>query len=326
MDKTVHEPAKKWHNADAMIFPFWAIVAIGGHVANGAAFVIDKTLLTSSFKRPATYATIVGILSAIAVAVLPFGFRGQIPPATLLAILISGVTFILALWSFFAALAKGEASRVVPVVGSLIPILTLVGTWTLLGERLSTSQFIGFALLITATIILSGGSAKSKLAPSTILLAILAALSFAVSFVAGKISYDAIGFLTAFGCSRLIGTATALVILAFDPGAREEVSRAFTITKGPTVQKTMRKAPTALVLTGQSLGAGGLVLVQYATSLGSAAIVNALQAIQYAFLVLAAFILAKRAPNLLGEDLTVKTILRKSSAIIIVAAGLWLVV
>jgi hypothetical protein len=54
--------------------------------------------------------------------------------------------------------------------------------------------------------------------------------------------------------------------------------------------------------------------------------VNALQAIQYALLVLIAFIFAKRAPRLLGEDLTPATVIRKSVAIVIVAIGLWFVV
>jgi uncharacterized membrane protein len=308
-----------------MSFPFWALIAIAGHAANGAAFVIDKTLLTSSFKRPATYAAIVGILSAIAAVLIPFGSRGTIPPAAFLAMLISGVTFVLALWAFFAALAEGEASRVVPVIGSLIPILTLIGTATLLGEHLSALQGVGFSLLITATIVLSGGSVKSRLAPRTVFLAALSALGFAATSVAGKISYDAVGFFTAFGGSRLIGTGTTFAILAYDSSARREVATALGLSKKKPSPKR-KNAPTALVFIGQSLGAAGLVLTQYATSLGSAAIVNALQAIQYAFLVIAAFILSKRAPRLLGEDLTPRAVARKTAAIAIVALGLWLVV
>jgi hypothetical protein len=54
--------------------------------------------------------------------------------------------------------------------------------------------------------------------------------------------------------------------------------------------------------------------------------VNALQAVQYAFLVLVAFVLRKRAPALLGERLTPSIIVWKLIAIGIVAAGLWLIV
>jgi len=309
-----------------MSFPIWSLVAIGGHVANGAAFVIDKTLLSSSFKRPATYATIVGVLSAIGGLLIPFGGEIKITPMAFLAILVAGVTSILALWAFFGALAKGEASRVVPVVGSLIPILTLVGTTTIIGERLAPHQYAGFALLIAATFMLAGGAAKSKLSPRALALAVIAAIAFAISSVAGKISYDAAGFLAAFGSARLVGTATACAILAFDGATRREVATAVGLATPPTPRNARRSSPTVLIMIGQSLGAAGLVLVQYAISLGSASIVNALQAIQYAFLVLAAFVLAKRAPTLLGEDLTVQTIIRKSTAIAIVAAGLWLVV
>ena len=39
-------------------FPAWFFWALAGHLANGVAFIIDKTLLGKSFKRPATYAGI----------------------------------------------------------------------------------------------------------------------------------------------------------------------------------------------------------------------------------------------------------------------------
>ena len=58
----------------------------------------------------------------------------------------------------------------------------------------------------------------------------------------------------------------------------------------------------------------------------SVAIVNALQAVQYAFLVLAGFILHKKAPRLLGEKLDRRTVSVKVGALIITAIGLALVV
>ncbi len=307
-------------------FSAWAVWAIIGHLANGGAFIIDKMLLRKSFSRPTTYAGIVGLIGVFGFVLLPF----VVPVGSALAwgwIIVSGASFVISLLLFFAALASGEASRVVPVIGSLIPILTLVGTWSLLGECLTPTQSVGFALLIVATVILSGGSSKSRLSSRTIWLAVASATMFAVSFIAGKASYEAVGFLTAFAYARIAGAATAAILLASDPSAFVEVKRAFfphSVRSRSSAKK--RNSAAILVLVGQGMGALGFVLVQYATSIGSAAIVNALQAVQYAFLVLVAFALARHAPKLLNEDLTTKTIIRKSIAILFVAAGLWLVV
>lgn len=306
--------------------PTWVLVALGGHIANGAAFVIDKSLLSKSFRRPATYAGIVGLLGIFAVILFPFGVH---LPSTggWVWILISGSTFVLALWAFFSALSMGEASRVVPIIGSLIPILTLIGTASLLGERLLQNQAIGFSLLIVATIILASGKAKSRLTRKTILMSVGAAALFAISFITVKLGYESDGFITIFTFSRLVGVITAIIVLTFDEPAYMEVKAAIIPKrKKSAIQKKNDRVALVLILTAQSLGAGGFVLVQYAISLGSAAIVNALQAVQYTFLVLAAFVFAKKAPDLLGEDLTVATVIRKSIAIFIVAAGLWLVV
>jgi hypothetical protein len=115
------------------------------------------------------------------------------------------------------------------------------------------------------------------------------------------------------------------LILLSDPRALREVGRAFFGGKknadGPS-----GKLAGIMVLVGQTLGGLGFVGVQYATSQGSAAIVNALQAVQYAFLVLVAFLFRKKAKTLLGEDLTPGAVIRKLIAIAVAAAGLWLVV
>ena len=304
--------------------PVWIVWALLGHLANGAAFVLDKTLLRKSFKRPATYSGLIGLLGFLALVLIPFGVHLPGPTGGIW-IAVSGITFVVSLWLFFDALKSGEASRVVPIIGSLIPVLTLVGTSVFLGERFAGKTLLGFATLVLATIILSGAGsrAKGKLESRTLMIAGISALLFAVSSVTIKLAYDSDGFVTSFMFSRLIGIPTAFAILALDGKALLELKAAIF----PTNQSGGKgRTAIVLVLVAQSLGAAGFVLVQYAISLGSAAIVNALQAIQYAFLVVIAFVFAKKAPDLLGEELTRSVMIRKLIAIGFVAIGLWLVV
>ena len=44
----------------------WFLLAIIGHLSNAIAFVVDKTLLNSTFKRSATYAALIGGFSFVA--------------------------------------------------------------------------------------------------------------------------------------------------------------------------------------------------------------------------------------------------------------------
>lgn len=302
--------------------PSWFFFALLGHLANGAAFIIDKTLLQSSFKRAATYASLIGMLSVVAIVLIPFGVH--LPTITQGALMaVSGITFVISLWAFFKALGEGEASRVVPIIGSLIPIATLVGTTLFLGETLSQNQLIGFGLLLVATIILSGGGAKNRLKPATLGIAVLAAMLFAVSSITIKAAYDTDGFLTTFTVSRLFAALTGASLLLIDRKALTELTASFGKKKKSTGPV---KNAFAWVLAAQVLGGIGFLGVQYATSLGSAALVNALQAVQYALLVLVAFVLKRIAPTLLGENLRPGIILQKSIAILLVAIGLWLVV
>ncbi len=302
----------------------WFFFAVIGHLANGVAFIIDKILLRTAFSRASTYAGLVGILSIVVFFAAPWVQHWPQGLTWLLAI-TSGAMFVLALWSFFAALARAEASRIVPIVGSLIPILTLAGAFTFLGERLTDKTFVGFALLILATIILSRGG-NGRPTRTAVWLAVTSAFLFAISSVTGKAAYDAAGFLGAFVTSRLAAAGMAFLLLAFiDPRAGREVLQILQPKRSASSQQ--RSASTAwLAMFGQGLGAVGFLFVQWATAQGSASVVNAMQAIQYSLLVLVAFALRHRSPHLLGETFTRNVVVMKTLALALAAAGMFLVV
>lgn len=303
----------------------WLIFAVVGHLSNGVAFIIDKALLSTAFKRSATYAGMVGILSVFTLIAIPW-VKIWPQDTTLIVAVFSGVTFIFALQTFFAALARAEASRVVPIVGSLIPVLTLTGTYFFLGERLTGAQLLGFLFLVVATAILSSSGGVKRPDARTIVLAITSAVLFAAGSVSAKAVYDQVGFLSGLVVTRIAAAATALLIITLlDPLAGRELLSM--VKKSPAKNKKVKlRHAAALAVLGQSMGAAGFLLVQLGTARGSAAIVNALQSVQYAFLVLAAFVLHKRAPQLLKENLQPKFVIIKIVALIITAIGLMLVV
>ena len=307
-----------------------------GHAANGVAFIIDKILLNNAFKRSATYAGLVGLLSIAAIVLIPWV---EVWPSgmTLILTIVSGVAFTTALWTFFAALSRGEASRVVPVISAFIPMLTLAGTTIFLHERLGTYELIGFFLLIAATVILSSGKSSERLTKQALILSGSSALLFAIMSVTIKAIYDDVGFLSGFVSTRVIAAITALIIVVIiDVKAGEEIMSIFGLKKtqpqSKSAQKSMDgfkikpKTAALLAIFGQTMGGLGFVGVQYAISIGSAAIVNSLQVMQFALLVAVAFIFKSKAKTLLGESLNKSVILKKALALIIMAVGLGLIV
>lgn len=300
----------------------WLIAAIGGHLLNAGAFIIDKSLLSTAFKRSGTYATVIGLFSSTILVLLPF-VNPNIPADAWAAVAIFGSVFVLAIWAFFEALSRAETSRVVPVVGSLIPVFTLIDSAIFVNERLAPRVLFGLVFLLAATFLLTQGGDKAKqLKASTLGLCVFASFMFAASSVSGKYAFSHVPFLDAFVLSRIFSIVIALAIPLFLPTVRAELAsmiRPVEKGSGP------RPKHVALMLIGQACGALGFVGVQYAISLGSATIVNALQAVQYAAIVLIAWFGGKRLAALLKEDRSLQTILLKSFAIVLVAIGLALV-
>lgn len=298
----------------------WILLAIIGHLANAAAFVIDKTLLSSTWKSSATYAALIGGMSAVVLLASPWVETWPTGRALISSAIFGGV-FVLALWAFFEALSRAEASRVVPIVGSTIPILTLLGTATLLGEKLTTRIGLGFVCLLIATWILSRGSRRGKLGASTILVALLSATLFAVASVAGKDAFTQSSFLGVFVLSRGVAALVAVILGFSVQGARKELRSLFS----PKKRSSAPPGSLGLTIVGQASGSLGFVLVNAAIAAGSAALVNALQAVQYATIVLVAWLGGTRLQKILKEDVSRQALILKGGAILLVGFGLWLV-
>lgn len=299
----------------------WLVAALVGHLLNAVAFIIDKALLSTAFKRSGTYAAVIGLLSSTILILLPLVNPNQTPEAWL-AIGIFGSVFIIAMWAFFEALSRAETTRVVPVVGSLIPVFTLIDSAIFVNERLAPRILIGLAFLLAATLLLTrGGERKRRLDLSTLGLCVSAAFLFAASSVSGKYAFSHVPFMDAFVLSRVFSIIIALAIPLFIPAVRHEIR---SLIK-PIPGQNAKPKHAALMFVGQAFGALGFIGVQYAISLGSATVVNALQAVQYAAIVLVAWFGGTRLAALLKEEHTQKTILLKAVAIILVGIGLALV-
>lgn len=291
--------------------PLWLLVVILAHLLNAVAFLVDKFLLSRAVPKPAVYAFFVGMLGAITFVLLPLDFALPTGPQALLD-LAAGATFVFALLCFFSALQRGEASRIVPYIGGTIPIWTLVFAYLALGERLTSRELIAFAVLVLGSALIAReGSRVGTRRGHAYAIASFAAVFFALSTVLMKVIFLHQAFIPGFVWSRAGAVIAALAILLHAP------SRAAIIQP----QQRPRGSLLTLFIGGQLAGAVGFLTLQYAVSLASPTLVNALQGVQYAFIFVLILTLG-RTFSQLRERLTRAIVLQKVAAIVVIAVGL----
>jgi len=235
----------------------------------------------------------------------------------------------------YEALKQGEASKVVVVIGGIVPIFTIIFSVIFLDQKFSNNQWLGLLFLISGTLIISFIVSKRKklsifieklknvfwgtYKKRWIFLSIIAALFYSLFFITTKYAYSQQSFLSSFLWIRLGGLFVSLLFLV-DKDSRKEIFKSF-IKK----EKTPAKIGKGFVLVNQLIGSLAFIIQNYAVYLGPVAIINALQGVQYAFLLIIGIFFSLFYPKILKEDISKKTLIKKILAILIIAFGLYFI-
>lgn len=295
----------------------WLLIVIIAHFLNAINFIIDKLLLSKFVRSPIVYAFIIGILGILVVALVPFGFTW--PGYTALAWdFLTGIFFIFALLLFFSALQIGETSRVVPLLGGCIPVFTLVLSYIFLGERLAPKEYLAFVFLVIGSVVITlnktSSAKKKELIRKGYIYTLLSALFFAVSFSLTKYTYEHQPLITAFVLTR-VGSFITVLFFLFWPKNRANIKLIF---------KGVPFKIKASFLSNQLLGALAFMLLNYAISLSRVSLINALQGVQYLFIIGFMIYLVKKYPKLFKEAINLKIILQKGAAVLAIFIGLFM--
>lgn len=293
----------------------WLIVVITAHALNAVNFVVDKFLLGKSIKDTFVYTFAIGVLGLLVLLLIPFGF--EYPGLFLLLVnLFTGVVFIFGLMFFFSSLKQNEASRIVPLIGSSIPIITFFLSFVFLKERLSAPEILAFLFLVLGTYLITQDihGHQRSLTLKGMWVAFAAAFFFAIAFVLNKYAFNTQLFLSAFIWIR-IGSFLAVCVFLVKRKHRKAVTH--------TWKSTDRKIRT-LFLMNQGIGALAFLLISYAISLASVTLVNALQGVQYGILLIFVVFLSRFYPNLLKEKIERGVVLQKTFAVICISFGLFI--
>lgn len=307
----------------------WLPVALAAYLILAVVNLLDKFLVDNVIRSSRAYAFAACVLGLIVFVIAPWylvwpgwgGFAHN---------LFNGALFAAALWALYSALRRGEASRILVFVGGMTPMFTLIFSLLFFGTRFSPGEWTGLALILVGIFLIAFlPVSRSYLARvfskfhftqdervGGLWIALLSALAYALYFISTKDAYSSQPFLSAFIWTRL-GAVLAVLLFLLRRVDRRAISCLFS-RSDPGHNKL-------LVVFNQMMGATGFILQNYAVFLGSVVIVNALQGVQYAFLLIISAGLALWAPRLLRETFSWRIVIQKSLAIGAIIAGLYFI-
>jgi drug/metabolite transporter (DMT)-like permease len=218
------------------------------------------------------------------------------------------------------ALSSRETTRIAPFIGALIPIFTFIVEYFVLGVAFSPLYSVAFIVLVVGTLVvaldLDTPSGKQHQTSRKDLLPWIygsaASALFAISFVFSKLVYEQEPFWSGFVWIRLASFVTVLFFL-LSPRIRRAVWEARTL---------FATRNGAVYLSSQIVGAAAFIFINIALTSAPASLVNALQGVQYAFLILLVLVANVVAPKLVKEAMGKKTLLVRSVGVLIIGFGL----
>ncbi|MFA7244637.1 MAG: DMT family transporter [Candidatus Magasanikbacteria bacterium] len=294
---------------------FWFLIALIGYICFAVIFILDKIIVSEKLSKPVVYTFYSTIFMFAALLAWPFAQFALLSGFDWLWALLSGLSFGFGLWTLFNALKNDETSHISPFNGAFVTIFVYFLSNLFLGENLSQFKQAGVIILVFAALLLSFQKTKNKKSFSLgFLWAIISGLFFAISHVSAKYLYDIYPFLVALIWSKAFVGLIGLVTLFF-PSVRQSFK------KQENVEKTKNKNAFSLIIFDKLLSIVAVICIQYAISIGSVTIVNALIGVQYVLMFVFILILSKFAPKLFNEYFTKKELAIQTIAIILVIIG-----
>ncbi len=307
------------------------------YLLNALAVLANKFLLNKAIPDPLVYVFYISVVSLFAVLVLPFTNTPAL--STFYLASVSTVLWTLGAYFMFKALKLGNVSRVIPIIGTLIPLFLLifaVGTGTITTTQTWAVWFLvaGIVFLTitdwqarlpaperppATTVACRAGSdgGQGKFSIREIVFELLSAGLFAVSYVFLRQAYLSLDFFSVLIWSRLILLPLCLIMLII-PALRRKI-----ITSNGLKINFFSK-PGLVFLGGQLSGASSEFLLLFSISLANPALVNSLQGTQYVFLLIFALVLGREYPKVFEEKYTFKELIVKVIGIGLLSFGIYL--
>ena len=260
---------------------------------NSLSVVANKFLLNKAIPDPLIYIFYISLLSLLSLLALPFTLYPS--PFVLILASISTLLWTLGAYLMFKALKLGQVSRVIPIIGTLIPLILLICAsrnsaininqiWAILFliilgfQRITSNEFWTILILIFGMIVLTAPDLKGRITKAEVINELLSALSFALSYMLLREAYLRMNFLSVIVWSRLILIPLVLILGSFLSLQGTKIATL------PLVARNDGSKTGIIFLGGQIAGVLSEFLLLFSISLANPALVNSLQGTQYVFL------------------------------------------
>lgn len=288
-------------------------IVIFAYFLNSIAVTVDKFLLSKVIPDPLIYIFYFSLISCLAVFALPF-----IPPPTAGVLILGSVSTLfwtLGAYLMFRALKSGQIQRVIPVIGTITPLILLI--MAAKTNSITLIQGLAAVLLVAGLVFLTLADWKGKTNKAELGMEVGSALFFALSYYLLRLAFDSGSFLTVLIWSKLILLPLGVFLLAI-PSFRKKILPFLKPKKNLINQNTL------LFAFGQlSAGVSELLLI-FSISLANPAIVNSLQGVKYIFLLIFSLILGTKLPAIFRTYFSAKFLVSQALGIAFIGIGLYL--
>jgi hypothetical protein len=293
--------------------------AITAYFLNGIAVTIDKFLLNKQIPDPLTYVFYFSLISLGALLFIPFV---EAPALSIILIAsLSTLIWTIGAYFMFKALQIGQVSRVIPVIGTLIPVFLLIKG--IITSSISSGQITAILFLVTGLICITIFDWQGKLNKKEIVLELLAAFFLAASYLILREAYTGgDSFLNVFIYSKPVLIPLGLILVLI-PQTRKRIFTKKTNESHHSVFSFIKSKAILLFGLGQISAGVSELLIAFSVSLAEPALVNSLQGTQYVFLFFLNWGLSKKYPAIFSEDLVPKLLLAKFLGIALIGVGLY---
>ncbi len=276
----------------------------------------DKYLVDNFYQKTRAgslmiYASIVSFVLCMSIGIF-YPHSLTIPVKSALLVIMAGFIYFLAAFPYFYALKHEEASRVVPLF-QLIPLITFIFAYTILGEHLSIGQIFAGLILLGGSVYISldldsGFSLKKKVFWPMILTCIFFALEGVLFKFVGR---DVGLWPTLF--YQCMGVAIAgLLLFSFSTGYRTDFLKIFKKNKAKIVP---------LSFLNETINVVARVSFNYATLLAPITVVTLINGFQPVFVLTIGVFLSVYLPKFGEESLLKSHMIQKIVGIITIFIG-----
>jgi uncharacterized membrane protein len=306
----------------------WLLLATLGQFLGAVVVFLDKYIVTDTkvLPRPFVYAFYSCLLTGGWVLIYFFGYIPgislfhiptfsdvQIPTIQVVGMsFLAAYTFFMALVSLYESLRKEEAVNVMPIVGAISALSTLLLSYLFLNITLSVNSFWGVVVLILGTMLVA------QMVPEryTVLSMIHSGFFFGLHYITMKGLFLETNFADGFFWSR-VGLVFFALSLLMVPTYLHKITE--------QTKQTEHKARTgALVLLAKVLAGVSAFLLLKATDAGVEAVVvvQALDGIKFVFILLISLFFAHTLPDSAAVSETRKeAVMRKVLYVAVITVG-----